>query len=326
MLLTLNGKRQKSAIVRRTLDPVWERQVFIWEGAVAELAKQKLELRVKDYDRVGRDDHLGVGAVHLRDRPPKHVGGSMIANDASNTHEVDVPLSTQGSVRLKFDWLVGDADGSDGNRIFGWQSGRYSDGDGDVGSFSEPSLSLSQPPARSWADRRHSVRVDAWGREAMGESRMWDRCFSWLDDAADRVAEWRAGASRGFWARHGDAINEWYDYLRDHFTGATAAVWVRSNRNRMVTLLIWDAYCFAICSVMFVAMVSAGVANEDETKLRSTLPQAEGEAELAMRARLGLLLGGLWTTLSGGAWDTWQAKITFQVRARARACVAWWWR
>eukprot|EP00966_Prymnesium_polylepis_P249478 5767883-Prymnesium_polylepis.1 len=59
------GKQEKSsAVCKKTLNPVWDQHICMF-GTLGHLVRQSLKLRVKDWDKKGKDDHLGETTVSL---------------------------------------------------------------------------------------------------------------------------------------------------------------------------------------------------------------------------------------------------------------------
>jgi hypothetical protein len=63
--LTLKGITQKSATIKKNLNPNWS-QDFTFAGTYTELVSHPLTLSVWDWDRFSSDDHLGDGTLDLR--------------------------------------------------------------------------------------------------------------------------------------------------------------------------------------------------------------------------------------------------------------------
>ena len=90
--LKLFKKKQKTSTLKKTLTPAWE-QSFEWMGERGELRRERLDIKIFDWDRLSRDDLIGSATVlldFLPDRPA----------------EREVALSPQGVMKLRFEWLV----------------------------------------------------------------------------------------------------------------------------------------------------------------------------------------------------------------------------
>jgi len=114
----------------------------------------------------------------------------------------------------------------------------------------------------------------------------------------------------------------------------TAAIWqsTRGSNNRMILLLLWDSVSFAACALLFVSMIALALENEWELERemgQTPGPLSPGSGDRWSGANIKVtaanpstmqfvesILWVLWaggTVLSGRAWETWQAKMTFQI-------------
>lgn len=86
-------QKQKSSVVKRTLDPVWN-QTFHFEGRRGELLRSGLQLSVFDHDLIGFDDALGEVNLSLF--------GMEAAEAMGQPYAVELP--TQGVVHVIVEW------------------------------------------------------------------------------------------------------------------------------------------------------------------------------------------------------------------------------
>lgn len=92
--LTCHGVTHTSKTIKKSLDPQW-RQSFQWFLPLSSLAARPdaLQLECWDKDTLSRDDSLGHGAADLRGLLP------------NETRDVAVPLSAQGTLHLRVQWV-----------------------------------------------------------------------------------------------------------------------------------------------------------------------------------------------------------------------------
>ena len=99
----LSGQSQKSRVVKKTLDPVFN-QSFSFMGDLNKFTKTSLKIKVTDWDRFSANDPMGSAEVDLS------------SLNQSAKQDLNVPLSMngkeQGTVSLSLEWQSKEAGGS----------------------------------------------------------------------------------------------------------------------------------------------------------------------------------------------------------------------
>ena len=102
--LMLGDQKQRSRKLYKTLDPVWNNEVFAFAGCLGQLIAEPLQLTMYDFDILSRDDKLGEVQIELAD----HTYCNEIRRDLTAC------LDTQGEVHIQVWWepeTTGDTDG-----------------------------------------------------------------------------------------------------------------------------------------------------------------------------------------------------------------------
>ena len=58
-IITLGEHKQRSRKLKRTLDPVWENEIFAFAGVLGHLIESPLQMTMMDFDLRAKDDLLG---------------------------------------------------------------------------------------------------------------------------------------------------------------------------------------------------------------------------------------------------------------------------
>ena len=102
--LMLGDQKQRSRKLYKTLEPVWNNEVFAFAGCLGQLVAEPLQLTMYDFDILSSDDKLGEVQIELAD----HTYCNEIRRDLTAC------LDTQGEVYIQVWWepeTTGDTDG-----------------------------------------------------------------------------------------------------------------------------------------------------------------------------------------------------------------------
>ena len=91
VVIKIGAQEQRTRIIKRDLNPVWE-QTLEFRGSLADLLAQTPSLSVKDHDAMSRDEHLGNLALPLHQL------------EYADTKELALDLPTQGTLHLQLQW------------------------------------------------------------------------------------------------------------------------------------------------------------------------------------------------------------------------------
>ena len=69
--LTLGGVTQKTRMLKKTLDPVYN-ETFIFYGTFGELMANPIQLIVMDHDLTSFDDMIGIAGIDLKEADSEH--------------------------------------------------------------------------------------------------------------------------------------------------------------------------------------------------------------------------------------------------------------
>ena len=99
-LTTMKGAVHKSAVVKKTLNPVWSEQTFEWTGTKTAMGLLELSVFDRDFGSAA-DDRLGSATINLA-----AAGVFDESAGVSSRRDLEATLNTRGTVQLRALWTV----------------------------------------------------------------------------------------------------------------------------------------------------------------------------------------------------------------------------